>query len=150
MTGIRNLSIVTSMTATPHASPIQVEWAGGSQFDAGRPDGPKVRIDADAQSGPGPFDMLLAAIAACAATDVVEIIRKQRAQLDALKVRVEATRVSEIPRRLATAVLHFTLQGTGITPEKAARAVELSVTKYCSVRSSLIADAPVTWTIEIV
>jgi hypothetical protein len=24
------------------------------------------------------------------------------------------------------------------------------VTKYCSVRSSLIADAPVTWTIEIV
>jgi putative redox protein len=138
------------MTATPHASPIQVEWAGGSQFDAGRPDGPKVRIDAAAQSGPGPFDMLLAAIAACAATDVVEIMRKQRTPLDALKVRVEATRVSELPRRLAAAVLHFTLQGTGITPDKAARAVELSVTKYCSVRSSLIADAPVTWTIEIV
>ena len=138
------------MTATPHASPIQVEWAGGSQFDAGRPDGPKVRIDGDARNGPGPFDMLLAAIAACAATDVVEIMRKQRTPLDALKVRVEATRVSEIPRRLAAAVLHFTLQGTGITPEKAARAVELSVTKYCSVRSSLIADAPVTWTIEIV
>jgi putative redox protein len=138
------------MTATPHASPIQVEWAGGSQFDAGRPDGPKVRIDAEARSGPGPFDMLLAAIAACAATDVVEIMRKQRTPLDALKVRVEATRVSESPRRLAAAVLHFTLQGTDITPEKAARAVELSVTKYCSVRSSLIADAPVTWTIEIV
>jgi putative redox protein len=138
------------MTATPHASPIQVEWAGGSQFDAGRPDGPKVRIDADARSGPGPFDMLLAAIAACAATDVVEIMRKQRTPLDALKVRVEATRISEIPRRLAAAVLHFTLQGTGIIPEKAARAIELSVTKYCSVRSSLIADAPVTWTIEIV
>src|SRR6201990_3404716 len=76
MTGIRNLSIVTSMTATPHASPIQVEWAGGSQFDAGRPDGPKVRIDADARTAPGPFDMLLAAIAACAATDVVEILDK--------------------------------------------------------------------------
>ncbi len=138
------------MTATPHASPIQVEWAGGSRFDAGRPDGPKVRIDADAQTGPGPFDMLLAAIAACAATDVVEIMRKQRTPLAALKVRVEATRVSEIPRRLAAAVLHFTLRGTGITHEKAARAVELSVTKYCSVRSSLIADAPVTWAIEIV
>src|ERR1700746_4024612 len=133
MTGIRNLSIVTSMTATPHASPIQVEWAGGSQFDAGRPDGPQVRIDADARTGPGPFDMLLAAIAACAATDVVEIMRKQRTPLDALEVRVEATRVSEIPRRLAGAVLHFTLQGTGIAREKAARAVELSVTKYCSV-----------------
>jgi putative redox protein len=138
------------MTSTPHASPVQIEWVEGTQFDAGRPDGPKVRIDADARTGPGPFDILLAAIAACAATDVVEILRKQRATLSALRVRVEATRVDETPRRLASAILHFCLRGTGITPEKAARAVELSVTKYCSVRSSLIADAPVTWTIEIV
>ena len=138
------------MTSTPHASPVHVEWLEGTQFDAGRPDGPKVRIDADARTGPGPFDMLLAAIAACAATDVVEIMRKQRAPLSALSVRVEATRVDETPRRLASAVLHFTLKGADVTPEKAARAVELSVTKYCSVRSSLIADAPVTWTIEIV
>jgi putative redox protein len=138
-----------SMTSTPHASPVQIEWAGGIQFDAGRPGGPQVRIDGDARTGPGPFDMLLAAIAACAATDVVEIMRKQRTALTALGVRVEATRVNETPRRLAAAVLHFRLQGEGITPEKAARAVELSVTKYCSVRSSLIADAPVTWTIEI-
>jgi uncharacterized OsmC-like protein len=27
--------------------------------------------------------------------------------------------------------------------------VELAVTKYCSVRSSLIPDAPVTWTIAL-
>jgi putative redox protein len=133
---------------TPHA-PVQVEWVGGLQFDTGRPDGPKVRIDSDAQTGPSPFDMLLAAVAACAATDVVEIMKKQRTPLQALTVRVEAQRVSGTPRRLASAVLHFTLRGPAIAPEKAARAVELSVTKYCSVRSSLIADAPVTWTIEL-
>jgi putative redox protein len=134
--------------SVPHA-PVQIEWAGGLQFDAGRPDGPKVRIDGNARTGPGPFDTLLAAVAACAATDVVEIMEKQRTPLQALGVRVEAQRVGSIPRRLASAVLHFTLQGTGITQKKAARAVELSVTKYCSVRSSLIADAPVTWTIEV-
>jgi len=128
---------------------MQIEWVGGLQFDAGRPDGPKVRIDSEAQTGPSPFDMLLAAAAACAATDVVEIMKKQRTPLHALSVRVEARRVSDIPRRLASAVLHFTLRGPGITREKTARAVELSVTKYCSVRSSLIADAPVTWTIEV-
>jgi putative redox protein len=140
----------TGAVPAPHASPVRVEWVGGLQFDAGRPDGPKVRIDADAQTGPGPFDMLLASIAACAATDVVEIMKKQRTPLSAMSVRVEASRVSETPRRLASAVLHFSLTGAGITPEKAARAVELSVTKYCSVRSSLLADVPVTWTIEIV
>jgi len=93
--------------------------------------------------------MLLAAIAACAATDVVEIMKKQRTPLRALRVRVAATRVSSTPGRLASAVLHFTLEGPEISAQKAARAVELSVTKYCSVRSSLIADAPVTWTIDL-
>jgi len=138
----------TGSAPTLHA-PVQVEWAGELQFDAGRPEGPKVRLDSDARTGPGPFDMLLAAVAACAATDVVEIMKKQRTPLEALSVRVEAYRVVSTPRRLASAILHFTLQGPGITAQKAARAVELSVTKYCSVRSSLIADAPVTWTIEL-
>jgi putative redox protein len=140
---------VSDSPPAPHASPIRIDWVGELEFDAGRPDGPKVRIDANAHTAPGPFDMLLAAIATCAATDVVEIMKKQRTPLEAMSIRVEATRVAAIPRRLASAVLHFTLRGAGITAEKASRAVELSVTKYCSVRSSLIGDAPVTWTIEL-
>ena len=129
--------------------PIQIDWAGGLQFDGGRLDGPKIRIDGDTRTGPSPFDALLAALAACAATDVVTIMEKQRTPLKSLSVRVEAQRVAIIPRRLASAVLHFTLEGAGITPEKAERAVELSVTKYCSVGSSLRTDAPVTWAIEL-
>jgi len=129
--------------------PIQVDWAGGLQFDAGRLDGPKVRIDGETRTGPNPVDTLLAALAACAATDVVQIMEKQRTPLKSLSVRVEAQRVSSIPKRLAAAVLHFTLEGAGVTPEKVERAVELSVTKYCSVGASLRPDAPVTWTIEL-
>jgi putative redox protein len=141
--------MTTSDPTTISHAPVQIEWTGDLQFDAGRPDGPKVRIDADTHTGPGPFDMLLAAVAACAATDVVEIMKKQRTPLTSLSVRVEATRVAEIPRSLASAVLHFKFHARGSTPEKAARAIELSVVKYCSVRSSLIADAPVTWTIDL-
>jgi putative redox protein len=129
--------------------PVETQWVGGMLFDAGRANGPKVRIDADATSAPSPFDLLLAAIASCASTDLLTIFRKQRTPTRSLKVTVEATRVSATPRRLASAVLHFEIRGTGITLEKAKRAVELSVTKYCSVRSSLIADAPVTWTIDL-
>jgi putative redox protein len=69
--------------------------------------------------------------------------------LRAMSVRVESNRVTALPRRVASIVLHFSLHGSGITPEKAARAVELSVTKYCSVRSSLLAEIPVTWTIDV-
>lgn len=129
--------------------PISVHWVGELAFEAGRPQGPKMRIDGDAQSAPSPFEALLAAIAACASVDVVTILKKQRTPIQALDVRVESNRVDSVPRRLASAVLHFTLTAPGTSIEKARRAVELSVTKYCSVRSSLIADARVDWTVEL-
>ena len=128
---------------------IEVDWIAGSEFDAHRADGPKIRIDGDAKSGPSPFDVLLAALATCAATDVVSILQKQRTPVAALRVAVEARRVETTPRHLVSAVLHFRITAPGATSAKVARAVELSVTKYCSVRSSLRTDAPVTWTIEL-
>lgn len=132
----------------PHAA-VGVTWIGASEFEAGRAGGPLMRIDGDAGSAPSPFDALLAAIASCAATDVVSILKKQRTPAQALRVTVEARRVAATPRRLACAVLQFAIRAPGASEPKVRRAVELSVTRYCSVRSSLIADAPVTWTIEL-
>ena len=141
------------MSATPAATiahgPIEVNWLGGSEFEAYRPGAAPIRIDGNAQSAPSPFDVLLAAIATCAATDLVAILEKQRTPAKALHIAVAARRVDATPRRLASANLHFAITAPGATQAKAARAVELSVTKYCSVRSSLIADAPVTWTIAL-
>ena len=139
----------TLPAATVAHGPIEVDWVGCGEFDAHRPGAPKIRIDGDAKSGPSPFDVLLAAVATCAATDLVAILRKQRTPVKALHITVQAQRVETTPRRLAAASLHFAITAPGTTAVKAARAVELSVTKYCSVRSSLIADAPVTWTIAL-
>ena len=141
------------MCASPAATiahgPIEVNWLGGSEFEAYRPGAARIRIDGNAQSAPSPFDVLLAAIATCAATDLVAILEKQRTPAKALHIAVAARRVDATPRRLASANLHFAITAPGATQAKAARAVELSVTKYCSVRSSLIADAPVSWTIAL-
>jgi putative redox protein len=130
-------------------APIEIDWVGNSEFDAHRTAGPKIRIDGDGKTAPSPFDTFLASIATCSATDVVTILGKQRTPVRALHIRVEAQRVESTPRRLAAAVLHFVVDAPGTTTAKVTRAVELAVTKYCSVRSSLIADAPVTWTIEL-
>jgi len=128
---------------------IEVDWLGASEFEAHRAGGPGIRIDGDSKSAPSPFDTLLAAIASCAATDVVSILAKQRTPVKALRVAVEAQRVEATPRRLAAAVLHFSIAAPGATPAKAGRAVELSVTRYCSVRSSLLDGIPVSWTVEL-
>lgn len=130
-------------------TPIDVQWVNDLTFEAGRPQGPKVRIDGHAQTAPSPFDMLLAAIATCTSVDVVTILEKQRTPVHALQVRVEANRVDSTPRRLAGATLHFSITAPGTTIEKATRAVELSISKYCSVRSSLIGDASVASSVEL-
>lgn len=136
------------VTLVPHPQ-IEVRWVGASEFEAHRAGGPAMRIDGDAQSAPSPFDTLLAAIATCAATDVVSILAKQRTPVRALNVSVQAQRLDATPRRLAAAILHFAIAAPGTTRAKAERAVELAVTKYCSVRSSLLAEIAVTWTVAL-
>ena len=138
----------THAKLVPHPT-IEVDWLGAGEFEAHRAGGPKIRIDGDSKAAPSPFDTLLAAVATCAATDVVSILAKQRTPVKALRVAVEAQRIDATPRRLACAVLHFSIVAPGSTPAKAGRAVELSVTKYCSVRCSLLAGIPVTWTVEL-
>ena len=130
-------------------APIEVQWIGDESFAAGRQGGPKILLDGDALTAPSPFDALIAAIATCASVDVLTILKKQRTPVQSLHVSVEAQRVASTPRRLSSAILHYRIAAPGTTIEKATRAVELSVTKYCSVRSSLIPDAPVTWTVGL-
>jgi putative redox protein len=142
------MNVKDTSTTAVHP-PVVIEWVSEMQFDVGRPGGLRVRIDGDAKSGPGPFDALLSAIATCAATDIVAILEEQRAELCALHIGVEATRVIETPRRLASAILHFTMRGSNLTAAQAERVVSIAITKYCSVRSSLIADAAISWTIEL-
>ena len=132
----------------PHPQ-IEIDWVGASEFEAHRAGGPGIRIDGDSKSAPSPFDTLLAAVATCSATDVVAILAKQRTPAQALRVVVEAQRVDATPRRLAAAVLHFSVTAPGATQAKTERAVELAVTKYCSVRSSLLAEIPVSWTVHL-
>jgi putative redox protein len=137
-----------SSEATPHI-PIIVAWTRESQFEVSREGGPRIQIDGDAKQAPSPVDVLLASLATCAATDVVAILRKQRTPATRLEVRVESTRVNAIPRRLASVVLHFDIEGNGILQAKADRAVELAITKYCSVRASLSDEISITWTVSL-
>jgi putative redox protein len=45
--------------------------------------------------------------------------------------------------------MQFRISGVGIEREQALKAIELSVTKYCSVRDSLDPKIPVEWELEL-
>jgi putative redox protein len=131
------------MTRPPNR--VRATWAGEHRFDAGRPDGPTVRIDASGQTGPGPVDALLIACATCTAVDVVDILAKRRTPVESLTVDVVGHRFDGVPRRLVHVQLEYTITGAGIDRANAERAIELAVDKYCSVRDSLDPKIPVEW-----
>lgn len=124
---------------------VHVTWAGDHRFDAGRPGGIPVRIDASAKTGPGPVDILLSALGSCTAIDVVDILEKRRTPATSLRVEVEGPRADRVPKRVIGILLTFHIDGEGIERVHAERAIDLSVTKYCSVRDSLDPNMPVRW-----
>ena len=128
---------------------VVMTWAGEQRFDAGRAGGVTHRIDVSSRTGPGPVDTLLNALAACTSVDVLEILAKRRTPVESLEVDVVADRVAAIPARLEHVQLTYRIRGAGIDRVHAERAVELAVTKYCSVRDSLREDVEIEWTVEL-
>jgi putative redox protein len=129
----------------------QVKWVGGEQFVAASPSGHSLVLDSDRQSNqaPGPMELVLMALGACTATDVVIILRKKRQKLEALEVICSGERANEPPTVWTKIELLYRLRGK---LDKAAvkHAIELSEEKYCSVSAMLKKTAKLTWRYEIV
>ncbi len=136
------------MTAKPPAN-VALQWVGGHAFAGGRKGGPQIILDGDAQRGPGPVETLLLALAACTGYDIVDILEKRRTPLSAMEIDVHAERFDGVPARVTRVVLTYDITGVGIELTHAERAVELSVTKYCSVRDTLDPNLPIEMVVRV-
>ena len=113
----------------------------------------KIDIPAD-QGGHGdgfrPMQTMLSALCGCSAVDVISILKKQRQKVDDLQIKVDGERQHGVEPSLWEKVhLLFELKGD-VDPAKAARAVELSISKYCSVAETLRrAGATISWEVMV-
>ncbi len=102
-------------------------------------------------SGQGmrPMELLLAALGSCSTIDVLLILKKQRQNLTDIKVDITAERV-KVKRHSEFKHIHldFTLTGD-VKPEKAKKAIELSLEEYCSVAMALKKLSEITYQFEI-
>lgn len=135
------------MSTAKLPSTVHLEWQGERRFDTGRPGGPTLRLDGDGVTGQSPVDALMSALAACTAIDVVDILAKRRTPLSALSIDAVGTRADGVPRRVVAAMLTYHMTGEGVERLHAERAVELAVTKYCSVRDSLDPVMPIHYSV---
>ncbi len=128
----------------------RVKWVAQEQFLALTPSGHAMPLDSDrgSNAAPGPMEMLLVALGACTATDVVGILAKKRQKLESLEVVVRGERAAEPPTVWVKLEIVYKLRGQ--LDEKAVRdAIELSENKYCSVAATLRKTAPIAFHFEI-
>jgi putative redox protein len=123
---------------------ITLTWRRGLVFSGGEPGGPASTIDGDNATAPGPMLTLLLAAGACSGSDVVLILEKMRVPPRELRIELAGVRRPEDPRRYTAIHFHYHLAGEGLDEARARRAIELSITKYCSVIHSLAPDIRVT------
>jgi putative redox protein len=133
----------SSMTTPKLFATIHLDWQGGRRFDSGRPGGPTIHLDGDGVTGQSPVDAVVSALAACTAVDVVDILAKRRTPLASLAIDGVGTRADTVPKRIVAAELTYHLTGEGVDRTQAERAIELAITKYCSVRETLDPAIPV-------
>jgi putative redox protein len=98
--------------------------------------------------GPTPMEMLLGATAGCTGLDIILVLSKMRLEIRTLRITAEGERREEHPRAFRRIRLNYEIETAPPDPEQIRRAVELSVTKYCSVTATLVAGAEMSYTLR--
>lgn len=89
------------------------------------------------EKGFRPMQMMLAAVGACSAIDIISILKKQRQEIEGFEVVVDADKQHvESYSVYKTIDIHFKIKGK-VDIEKAEKAAQLSHDKYCSVSKAL-------------
>jgi putative redox protein len=118
--------------------------SGDFGFEAKDEYGHLIKMDSNPQSGGldfgvRPMQMLLMALGGCSAIDVIGILKKQRQEVRDYKMVINGDREPNVEPSLWKEInIEFHLYGN-IDPEKAQKAADLSVNKYCSVAATLVA-----------
>ncbi|MFY8004456.1 MAG: OsmC family protein [Chitinophagaceae bacterium] len=111
-------------------------------FEAKDEYGNVVRMDSSPESGgqnfgARPMQMLLMGLGGCSAIDVIMILKKQRQEVRDYKMIIKGDREpGKEPSLWKDILVEFHLYGP-IDKDKAKKAVELSMLKYCSVAATL-------------
>lgn len=96
-----------------------------------------------------PMQLLLAGLGSCSTMDVISILNKQKQDLRHIEITVDGEREQGVEPSLFRDIhVHFKLFGN-VEEAKAQRAIDLSMTKYCSVAKTLEATAKITYDFEL-
>jgi putative redox protein len=94
------------------------------------------------------MELVLLALGACTATDIVIILEKKRQKLESLEVICSGERAAEPPTVWIKLEMVYRLRGQ-LDDASVKHAIQLSEDKYCSVAAMLRKTAALSWRYEI-
>jgi len=125
----------------PRVNTADLRLAGVLRFEAHTGGGHDFAIDTSGSGGEdtaaGPVDLVLSAACACMAMDAVSILRKMRQDISSYEVHADGARAAEHPRVLTSIDMTHTVRGRDLDPAQVARALQLSLSRYCPVHAML-------------
>ena len=133
----------------------RISYVNGLQFVGSASSNHAIVMDSDPSvggqnTGPRPLELLLLGIGGCSGMDIISILRKKRQEVTALDIEVSGEKAESYPKKLTNIALEFTVRGKNISEEAVKRAVDLSMTKYCSVKATLEGSAKINFSYRII
>lgn len=127
---------------------MTVKYSEGMRFVGRGGSGHEIVMDAGPQSGgqdtaARPVEVLLAALGGCTGMDVVSILRKSKHVPAAFRIEIQDERATEYPQVLKKIHLVYVLS-PDVPRDRAEKAIELSLAKYCPIANSLAGVAQIT------
>ncbi|TAH28207.1 MAG: OsmC family peroxiredoxin [Cytophagales bacterium] len=100
--------------------------------------------------GMRPMQILLASLGGCSSMDVLSILKKMQQDVTEYQVVLNGNREEGVePSLFKTIDVKFILKGNNLDANRVERAIELSMTKYCSVAKTLEPTCSITSSFEI-
>jgi putative redox protein len=127
---------------------VHLRWNPEERFILNDQDNHEINLNKP--QGVSPSDLLPMALIGCTSYDVVEILKKQRQQLEQLKVTAEAVQDETPPWRFRKIHIRYQAIGRGIELEKLQKAIQISEEKYCSVYATLKGTVEITHEAEVI
>ncbi|MCR9252141.1 MAG: OsmC family protein [bacterium] len=131
---------------------VSLNYVSDKEFETENESGNKLMIDMldpESKNHQSPTQLLLSAIAACAAVDIVSMVKKKRKTFVNLEAEIEGTRAENHPRKFTEIHVKYILTSPDMTNEDFNKVVSLAVENYCSVASTVNESTKLTHTGEV-
>lgn len=128
-------------------------YKSDKEFEATNQAGNTLPIDMfpqDEKKNQSPMDLVLSAVAACAAVDIVSMVKKRRKTFVDLKAESTADRAEGNPSKFTKIHINYIITSPDLTDKEAERIIDLAVGSYCSVAASLNPEIELTHSFEII